>query len=46
MRMDTPITVSDRPARQTKELTIGCQVLPAIAPSKETEALRRFPASN
>jgi hypothetical protein len=28
--MDTPITISDKPARQTKDLTIGCLIFPRL----------------
>jgi cyclohexyl-isocyanide hydratase len=46
--MDTPITISDRPARQTKDLTIGCLIFPRLDQIDMTgpfEVLSRIPNS-
>jgi cyclohexyl-isocyanide hydratase len=48
MQMDTPITISDKPATQTKDLTIGCLIFPRLDQIDMTgpfEVLSRIPNS-
>ena len=46
--MDTPITISNKPARQTKNLAIGCLIFPRLDQIDMTgpfEVLSRIPNS-
>jgi cyclohexyl-isocyanide hydratase len=46
--MDTPITILDKPARQTRDLTIGCLIFPRFDQIDFTgpfEVLSRIPNS-